>query len=396
MRMTAVRRAFNANPASFKAKDLVREMVPAPPPLPSMKGVKFGTIFTPHMLIVDYDHGAWGKPRIEPFKPFSMPPQSSVLHYGLSCFEGMKAYADINDVEKVKKGEALGEKHRVRLFRPDKNIARLQDSMHRLCFPSFDADELNKLMHAFVRTEQAYVPKQFGYSLYLRPTAIGTSEHLGASPSTVRLFVIASPVGPYYPPAEGQEDAGAMGIKPVKLLVEETHRRAWPGGTGGSKLGANYAGPMLVQEQAHQRGYDQVLWLGAGQEVQEVGAMNFCCVWRTPEGKTELVTAPLDGTILPGVTRDSILALARQWGEFEVAERAYTVEELVAALEEGRVVECFGCGTAAIVSPVCALSYRGKEYAVPCPETSITTRFLTEMLDIQYGKTPSEWSVLVE
>nr|AGT02692.1 branched-chain-amino-acid transaminase [Crithidia acanthocephali] len=376
---------------SFKAADLTKSLTANPPPLPPMKGVAFGTVFTPHMVIIDYADGAWGAPQIVPFGDFHLAPQTICLHYGLECFEGMKAYADIADIEKASKGEQLSEQH-LRLFRPDKNVARLQDSMHTLCMPKFDAAEFIKVIEEFVRTEKDYVPKEFGYSLYLRPTAIGTAKTLSVVPSSsVRLFVIASPVGPYYPPPEGQ--SGAAAISPVKLLVEEKYKRAWPGGTGGSKLGANYAGPMLAQEEAHHHGYDQVLWLGAKDEVQEVGSMNFCTLWKTKEGKTELITAPLDGTILPGVTRDSILDLAREWGEFEVAERSYHVQELVEALKEGRVIECFGCGTAAIVSPVGLLAYRGTEYAVPCPENSVTRRFLHEILDIQYGKKPSPWSV---
>ncbi|KPA84257.1 putative mitochondrial branched-chain amino acid aminotransferase [Leptomonas pyrrhocoris] len=378
---------------SFKAADITKTLTENPPPLPPMKGVAFGTVFTPHMVIIDYADGKWGAPQIVPFANFSLPPQTSCFHYATECFEGMKAYADIADIEKVAKGEKLTKQH-IRLFRPDKNVARLQDSMHTLCMPPFDATELVKVIEEFVRTERDYVPKEFGYSLYLRPTAIGTAETLSVVPSSsVRLFVIASPVGPYYPPPEGE--SGSAAIKPVKLLVEEKHKRAWPGGTGGSKLGANYAGPMLAQEEAHERGYDQVLWLGAKDEVQEVGSMNFFTLWKTKAGKTELITAPLDGTILPGVTRASILELARGWGEFEVSERSYFVQELVEALQEGRVIECFGCGTAAIVSPVNLLAYRGKEYAVPCPENSITRRFLHEILDIQYGKTPSPWSVEV-
>ncbi|KAG5501553.1 hypothetical protein JKF63_03383 [Porcisia hertigi] len=379
---------------TFKAADLKKTLVANPPPLPPMKGVAFGTVFTPHMVTIDFDNGTWDAPRIAPFADFTLAPQTSCLHYATQCFDGMKVYADISDIETVSKGERLG-MQKLRLFRPDQNIARLQDSMRALCFPSFDADEFMKVLVEFVKTEKDYVPKESGYSLYLRPAAIGTTKSLGAHPSrSVRLFVIASPVGPYFPPQEG--NSGAVAISPLSLLVAEERKRAWPGGTGGTKLGANYAGPLIAQEEAHARGYDQVLWLGSKDEVQEVGAMNFCTLWRTREGKTTLVTAPLDGTVLPGVTRDSILALARSWGEFEVSERPYFVSELVEALTEGRVMECFGCGTAAVVAPVKVLAYRGKEYKVPCPEQSYARRFLHELLDIQYGKKPSPWSVKIE
>ncbi|EPY28167.1 branched-chain amino acid aminotransferase [Angomonas deanei] len=347
------------------------------------------------MLEINYENHQWSKPIIKPRENISLPPQCSVFHYGTSCFEGMKAYADVEDIEKVTKGETLTTQ-RVRLFRPDKNIARLQNSMARLCFPGFDSEEFLRCLEEYVKVEANYVPKQYGYSLYLRPTAIGVSESLKAAPApNVKLFVIASPVGPYYTPAAGEEHAGALAVHPVKLLVEENVKRAWPGGTGGCKLGANYAGPMLAQEEAHAKGYDQVLWLGANQEVQEVGAMNFICVWKTKEGKTELVTAPLDGSVLPGVTRDSILQLVREWGEITVRECNYYVSDMIAAIEEGRMVECFGCGTAAIVTPVKLLAYRGVEYAVPAPEDaehSIARRCLKTILNIQHGVTPKEWS----
>ncbi|CBZ28307.1 branched-chain amino acid aminotransferase,putative [Leishmania mexicana MHOM/GT/2001/U1103] len=379
---------------SFTAAALTKTLVADPPPLPPMKGVAFGTLFTPHMVIIDFKDGRWGAPAIVPFANFSLPPQTSCLHYATQCFEGMKVYADIADIARAARGERL-EKQSLRLFRPDRNVARLRHSMRSLCFPDFDEAEMLKVITEFVRTEKDYVPKEYGYSLYLRPAAIGTADSLGATPSrSVRLFVIASPVGPYYLPPEGQ--SGAVVIKPVTLLAEEKRKRAWPGGTGGSKLGANYAGPLLVQEEAQALGYNQVLWLGSKDEVQEVGSMNFFTLWKTKEGKTELVTAPLDGTVLPGVTRDSVLALARSWGEFEVSERPYYMSELVEALGEGRVMECFGCGTAAVVSSVEMIAYCGKEYSVPLSEPSYAHRLLNEIMDIQYGKTPSPWSVKVE
>ncbi|RNF27087.1 branched-chain amino acid aminotransferase [Trypanosoma conorhini] len=188
-------------------------------------------------------------------------------------------------------------------------------------------------------------------------------------------------------------------MKPVKLLVEEERRRSWPGGTGSVKMGANYASSVLVQKEADAQGYQQVLWLGPKGEVEEVGAMNFFCLWRPSNSKPdlELITAPLDGTVLPGVTRDSILSLARGFGGVKVSERSFLIEELVTALQEKRVVECFGCGTAAIVSPVEALCYKQVKYDVPCPppETSFTHRMLNTIQDIQYGVLEHEWSRVV-
>ncbi|EPY31376.1 branched-chain amino acid aminotransferase [Angomonas deanei] len=357
----------------------------------------FGTYPTAHMFVVDFKDGAWGKPAIVPYANFSLSPLTNVIHYSLTCFEGMKAYADVEDIEKVTKGETLTTQ-RVRLFRPDKNIARLQNSMARLCFPGFDSEEFLRCLEEYVKVEANYVPKQYGYSLYLRPTAFAMDASLSPDPAKhVRVFIVATPVGPLYRPPPGADPKGFQ-VHPVKLLVEEKAKRAWPGGTGGCKLGANYAGPTLVQEEAHAKGYAQVLWLGANEEVQEVGSMNFICVWKTKEGKTELVTAPLDGSVLPGVTRDSILQLVREWGEATVRECNYYVSDMIAAIEEGRMVECFGCGTAAIVTPVKLLAYKGKEYDVPAPEDaehSIARRCLKTILDIQHGATPKEWSTLL-
>ncbi|ESL07992.1 branched-chain amino acid aminotransferase [Trypanosoma rangeli SC58] len=362
---------------SFQARCLTVQRVTNPPPLPPLKGVKFGSIFTPHMVKIEWQSLAkWGNPRIVPFENLSLPPQTACLHYALECFEGLKAYRD-----------AAG---RVRLFRPERNCARMLESTTRLCFPKFDPNELLKIVEEFVKVEKDYVPTERGYSLYLRPTAIALGDTLSVKPADkILLFVIASPVGPYY----------ASGMKPVKLLVEESRRRSWPGGTGGVKIGANYASTVLVQEEAEKSGYQQVLWLGSSGEVQEVGAMNFFVLWRPSNTKPdlELVTAPLDGTVLPGITRDSILSLVRKSGEMVVSERKFFIDELVTALKEKRVVECFGCGTAAIVSPVEGLCYKGVEYNVPCPppETSLTHRMLNSILDIQYGVTEHEWSRVV-
>ncbi|EPY23377.1 branched-chain amino acid aminotransferase [Strigomonas culicis] len=265
--------------------------------------------------------------------------------------------------------------------------------MARLCFPSFDKEEFLQLLDEYVRTEASYVPKKMGYSLYLRPTAMAIDTTLApVVAKRIRLFVIASPVGPLWATPAG---SSAAELRPVKLLVEEHDRRAWPGGTGASKLSANYAGPMKAQERAQQKGYNQVLWLGPNQEVQEVGAMNFLALWKNKEtGELELVTAPLDGSVLPGITRDSILQLAREWG-LTVREVVFTIEDLITAIQESRLVECFGCGTAAVVTAVGLLAYKGVEYAVPCPseaQGSLTHRCLRAILDIQYGQVEHEWS----
>jgi len=232
-----------------------------------------------------------------------------------------------------------------------------------------------------------------GFSLYIRPTLIGTQPTLGVSASNfAKFFIITSPVGPYYP----------EGWKPVKLYTDNSYVRAWPGGTGASKVGGNYAMGIKPQLDAAQQGYSSILWLfGEKQYVTEVGTMNMFVYWINDEGKKELVTAPLDGTILAGVTRDSILSLAKQWNEFEVNEKYYTIHDLIKALKENRVIEAFGCGTAAVVSPIKAVHFEGRDYEIPVnkdPNVKIgdlTKRFYETIISIQYGEIPHEWSVVV-
>jgi len=208
--------------------------------------------------------------------------------------------------------------------------------------------------------------------------------------SSTLLFVIALPVGPYYP----------QGFKPVKLLADDLNVRAWVGGTGGFKLGANYAGSILPQYQAAGKGYSQILWL-LGDKVTEVGTMNMFVLWKNKNGKTELVTPALDGTILPGITRDSILQLCKQWGEFDVAERDFTIQDMIEASKEGRLLEAFGAGTAAIVSPIESITYKGQEIKVPIVQEygagKVAKRVMDNILAIQYGETPQgNWSVVVD
>jgi len=218
---------------------------------------------------------------------------------------------------------------------------------------------------------------------------IATEALLGVHPpSEVLLYVIASPVGPYYP----------TGFKPVSLYAAATEVRAWPGGTGCYKIGANYAPGILPALAASQKGYQQILWL-QDNKITEVGTMNLFCLWKNKKGEKELITAPLDGQILPGVTRKSILDLAREWKEFKVTEEEWTMDSLVQALQEGRVIEMFGAGTAAVVSPVNNIFYGGKDYKVPCKNDQageLTSRCMDTLLAIQYGETPSPWSEVVE
>ncbi|KAK0970112.1 branched-chain-amino-acid transaminase bat2 [Friedmanniomyces endolithicus] len=351
----------------------------------------FGRNFTDHMLSLEWTASeGWLAPRITPYQNLSLDPATCVLHYAFEAFEGMKAYKDRN-------GD-------VRLFRPEMNMARLNKSVARIALPTFDGAAMIELIKRFCRLDERFIPSARGYSLYLRPNMIGTQRTLGVGPpGSALLYLIASPVGPYYP----------TGFKAISLEATTYAVRAWPGGVGASKLGANYAPCIVPQMQAASRGFQQNLWLfedvdeasGKKEEwVTEIGTMNlFACIRDKASGQPELVTAPLDGTILEGVVRDSILALARErlvpegW---KVSERRFHMREVCEAAEEGRLMEVFGSGTAAVVSPVRSIGYRGKLVSCGLPEDREVGEVTLKMKDwiegIQYGEEaghPWSWKV---
>ncbi|KAJ3146169.1 branched-chain-amino-acid aminotransferase [Geranomyces michiganensis] len=371
-----------ATAAPLRASALTKTLTKSPKSRPPNDKLQFGHTFSDHMLTVEWDAAkGWHAPEIKPYGNLSLDPAAKVFHYGLECFEGMKAYKD-----------AQG---KIRLFRPDMNMARLNKSCARLTLPTFDGAELLKCIKEFLRVDQKWIPSEHGYSLYLRPTAIATEESLGVGESNrALLFVIASPVGPYY----------KTGLKAVSLSATRDYVRAWPGGTGDAKIGGNYAPGIRPQIEVAERGHQQNLWLfGDEGFVTEVGTMNFFLFWTNPQGTRELITPPLDGTILPGVTRDSILSLTRSWGEFTVSERPITMREIAKACDEGRVHEAFGAGTAAIVSPIRNVFFEGRDVAIPLDPSDKTkqggplaTRLKKVIEGIQYGEVESEWSVVVD
>ncbi|OJJ44812.1 hypothetical protein ASPZODRAFT_134951 [Penicilliopsis zonata CBS 506.65] len=367
--------ALDASKLSITKTTTPKEVIPP-------KELVFGKTFTDHMLCIEWTaEDGWHEPRITPYQNFSMDPATCVFHYAFECFEGMKAYKDKNG--------------QVRLFRPDKNMARLNKSSARIALPNFDGEALIKMMGEMVKLDSRFVPEGRGYSLYLRPTMIGTQKTLGVGPpGSALLFVIASPVGPYYP----------TGFKAISLEATDYAVRAWPGGVGDKKLGANYAPCVVPQLQASSRGFQQNLWLfGEEEYVTESGTMNlFIAVKNKETGQKELVTPPLDGTILEGVTRDSILGLARErlvpkgWA---VSERKMRMSEVVEASEEGRLLEVFGAGTAAIVSPVRKISYKGNLVDCGLKENEEAGEIALSMKnwieDIQYGDEEHQWSYRV-
>lgn len=322
----------------------------------------FCRYYTDHMFLMEYspDKG-WTGDRIVPYGPISLPPSTTVFHYGQSIFEGMKCYLD-------DKGE-------VRFFRPRDNFKRLNKSADRICMPNIDIDRAIEGMKKLVETDRDWIPDGSGESLYLRPTMIGTDPYLGVKASdTYLFFIIASPVGSYY----------ANDLKPVKIWVEDVYSRtAAIGGTGAAKFGGNYGASLLASNEAKKKGYDQVLWLDSTERkyIEEVGAMNICFVI---DGT--IVTPDLHGSILPGITRDSIITLARQLG-YNVEERRISIDEVESAARNGKLTEIFGTGTAAVVSPVGEFTYKGETFVIGDGNIGkITADLYDKLTGIQFGR----------
>ncbi|XP_041033729.1 branched-chain-amino-acid aminotransferase, cytosolic-like isoform X1 [Carcharodon carcharias] len=361
----------------FKAADLQIELTKHSKEKPDRDNLVFGKSFSDHMLTVEWSaKKGWDKPHIKPLQNLSLHPASSVLHYSIELFEGMKAFRGVDN--------------KIRMFRPDLNMERMHRSALRACLPDFDKAELVECIRKLIEVDREWVPYSDAASLYIRPTFIGTEPSLGVSRADhALLFVIIGPVGPYF--ATGS-------FNPVSLLADPKFVRAWKGGVGDCKMGGNYGPTVYVQNEAQKQGCQQVLWLyGDEHEITEVGTMNIFVYWKNEQGEVELLTPPLDGTILPGVTRQSLLDLAQQWGEFKVSERGMAMSELIKGLQENRVKEVFGSGTACVICPVSRILYQGQNYHIPTMENGpeLAKRFLKELTDIQYGRTSSNWTHLV-
>ncbi|MEW6720455.1 MAG: branched-chain amino acid aminotransferase [Thermodesulfobacteriota bacterium] len=320
----------------------------------------FGKIFSDHMFLMDYRDGkGWMNPRIVPYGPLSLLPTAVVLHYAQEIFEGLKAYY-------AKDGGIC-------LFRPERNAERMNRSASRLCMPAVPVEDQLQAIEALVRIDKDWIPRAGGASLYIRPTMIATESALGVHPSSDYIyFIVTGPVGAYY----------ARGFEPVSILVEENYIRATRGGLGEAKTGANYAASILAAKEAKAKGFDQVLWLDAERRrfVEEVGTMNIFFVFNG-----ELVTPPLSGSILAGVTRDSVIQLAKDW-KIPVLERPVEIDEVIRRAEDGSLTEAFGSGTAAVISPVGAFSFRGKEAKIGDGKVGeLSRRFYDTITGIQYG-----------
>jgi len=323
----------------------------------------FGRMFTDRMFVMEYDAGkGWHSPRIAPYAPFTLDPAALVFHYAQEIFEGLKAFRRPDG--------------RVALFRPEENIRRFNRSARRMCMPEVDEEFLLHALKELIRLEADWVPRSEGTSLYIRPTMIATEPVLGVKPSDKYLcYIILSPVGAYY----------KGGISPVKIWISDHYVRVAPGGTGEVKTGGNYAASLYASTEASRLGFDQVLWLDAVHRkyVEEVGSMNICFHY---DGK--IITSPLHGTILDGITRRSILTLVREKG-LEIEERALSVDEILDGAESGHLKEAFGTGTAVVVSPVGQFTYRDRTVKVGNGQAGkLTMDLYNTLTGIQYGRLP--------
>ena len=328
---------------------------------PDQNNLGFGEYFTDHMFLMDYDEsGGWRCGRIVPYAPLAVDPAAAVFHYAQEAFEGLKAYS-------MPDGG-------IALFRPYENARRSNISSARLCIPSIDEELYVEAIRALVKTDADWVPKAEGTSLYIRPFIIATEAFMGLRPAKKYIFcIILSPVGSYY----------KEGLKPTRIFVEDEYVRSAPGGTGFAKTGGNYAASLLSLEKARRQGCAQVLWLDGAERkyVEEIGTSNAFFV---KDGT--VFTPPLTGTILPGITRGSVIELLKSWG-IDTVESKFTIEEIFEAHRQGRLSEVFATGTAAVISPVGEILWKGDSIAINSKETGpVALKLYEAITGIQSGK----------
>ncbi|MEJ1223507.1 branched-chain amino acid aminotransferase [Sediminicola sp. 1XM1-17] len=318
--------------------------------------LSFGSIVTDHMMVCDYKDGAWETPKVVPYQPITLDPSSKIFHYGQSVFEGMKAYKDSDN--------------NVWLFRPLENQKRINISSKRLAIPEFPEEYFMEGLKALLKVDQQWIPQSEGSSLYIRPFVFATGKGFHASPANEYKFIIAcAPSGPYF---SGK----------VKVLIEETYSRSANGGVGFAKAGGNYAGQFYPTQLAVAKGYNQVIWTddNTHEYIEEAGAMNiFIRINNT------LITSPTSDRILDGITRKSLIELAKDEG-IDVEVRKITVKEVVEASKNGSLMEMFGAGTAAVISPISAFGYQEKDYELPELENSYASLLKKRITDIQYNR----------
>jgi len=347
-----------------------KQLTQLPKEKPADNTLGFGQIFTDHMFVLDYTDGVgWHDPRIIPYQPITLDPSAMVFHYGQTVFEGMKAYRSPEG--------------KVQLFRPTKNFERLNRSSARLSIPAIDEKLALQGLLELVDIDRDWVPSSPGTSLYIRPFIIATEPYLGVSPSkNYQFIIIMSPVGSYY----------KEGINPVKILVEQQYVRAVVGGTGEAKTGGNYASSLVAQQIAGEIGYSQTLWLDGVEHkyIEEVGSMN---VFFKIDGK--VITPALNGSILPGITRDSILQMLHREG-YAVEERRISIDEVVEAYRTGKLEEAFGTGTAAVISPIGEFLWNEEKLIVNNGEIGeLSQKLYNELTGIQNGTVEDIYSWMV-
>ncbi|ABM04316.1 branched chain amino acid aminotransferase apoenzyme [Psychromonas ingrahamii 37] len=321
----------------------------------------FGADFSDHMFSQNFEQGSgWEKAEITPYHALTLDPSAAVFHYGQEIFEGLKAYRSFDGT--------------INLFRPSENFKRFNRSAKRMAMPEIDGKFHLKALKALISLDHNWIPEQVGSSLYIRPTMIATGKKLGLGASDSYIhFIITGPAGSYF----------KGGFEPVSVYIADKYRRAVVGGVGEAKTGGNYAASLYVSEEVEKLGYSQVLWLDAvhGKYIEEVGAMNICFVYENKH----IVTPALSGSILPGITRDSILKLAPALG-FEVSEERLDIEQILADIKSGKITEAFGCGTAAVISPVGKLCWKGTDYIINNNKSGeISKQLYDELTGIQYG-----------
>lgn len=334
---------------------------------PNQNELGFGKYFTDHMFVMEYTEGiGWHDAKIVPYGPIPMDPAAMVLHYAQETFEGLKAYRDKNG--------------NINLFRPDMNAKRMINSNNRLCMPALSVNDFIEAIEAIVKYEEEWVPSLPETSLYIRPIVFASEVGVGVHPAhSYKFVVMLTPVGNYYP----------EGVNPVKIWVEDEYVRAVVGGTGFAKCGGNYAASLSAQVKANKNGYTQVLWLDGVERkyVEEVGTMNVMFLINNT-----IVTPSLDGSVLPGVTRDSIITILKDWG-YTVEERKITIDELIAAGKDGSLKEAFGTGTAAVISPIGNLKYKDEEIVINNFQTgALTQKIYDTLTGIQWGKLPDKFN----
>ena len=339
---------------------------------PGSENLGFGAHFTDHMFLMKWSRqDGWHDAKICPYQDFNLDPAAMAFHYGQTIFEGLKAYK--------------GDNNQLYLFRPADNFERMNNSALRMCMPRIPVDKVLKSLKALVYLERDWVPDVAGASLYIRPTMIAVEPYLGVRPSkTYYFYIILSPVGAYYD----------EGCNPTKIYVSDEYSRAVKGGVGDVKTSGNYAASLYMSEIASKKGYSQVLWLDACEHkyVEEVGTSNI--FFKIGD---QLVTPPLGGSILGGITRNSVITLSKSW-DIDVVERKISIDEVIAANKDGSLKEVFGTGTAAVISPVGELYYKGESYSINNGETGeLSARLFSELQAIQNGRQedPHDWVVRV-